>query len=58
MNNVYGRLPSKITRGDDNYSLTHSQENLMSHSDDSDTFSPIDLMLHVTNNNLNKQQGK
>lgn len=57
INNVYGRLPSGITRDDDNYSLTHSRENLMSQSDDSDTFSPIDHMLHVTNNNLDKQQG-
>jgi len=29
----------------------------MSPSDDSDTFSPVDNMLHVTNNNLDKQQG-
>lgn len=56
-NNVYGRLSSGITQDDDNYSLTHSRENLMSPSDDSDTFSPVDNMLHVTNNNLDKQQG-
>lgn len=48
---MYGRLP----QDDDNYSLTHSQENLMSPSDDSDTFSPVDNMLHATNNNLDKQ---
>lgn len=57
-NNVYGRLPCGITQDDDSYSLTHSRENLMSPSDDSDTFSPVDNMLHVTNNNLDKQQGK
>lgn len=56
-NNVYGRLPSGIAQDDDNYSLTHSRENLMSPSEDSDTFSPIDNLLHVTNNNLDKQQG-
>lgn len=50
---MYGRLP----QDDDNYSLTHSQENLVSPSDDSDTFSPVDNMLHATNNNLDKQQG-
>ncbi|XP_025422549.1 rho GTPase-activating protein 190 isoform X2 [Sipha flava] len=56
-NNVYGRLPSGIAQDDDNYSLTHSRENLMSPSEDSDTFSPVDNILHVTNNNLDKQQG-
>ncbi|XP_025200481.1 rho GTPase-activating protein 190 isoform X1 [Melanaphis sacchari] len=56
-NNVYGRLPCGITQDDDSYSLTHSRENLMSPSDDSDTFSPVDNMLHVTNNNLDKQGG-
>jgi len=50
-------LPCGITQDDDSYSLTHSRENLMSPSDDSDTFSPVDNMLHVTNNNLDKQQG-
>lgn len=50
---MYGRLP----QDDDNYSITHSQENLVSPSDDSDTFSPVDNMLHATNNNLDKQQG-
>uniref|UniRef100_A0A2S2QI88 Rho GTPase-activating protein n=1 Tax=Sipha flava TaxID=143950 RepID=A0A2S2QI88_9HEMI len=55
-NNVYGRLPSGIAQDDDNYSLTHSRENLMSPSEDSDTFSPVDNILHVTNNNLDKQQ--
>lgn len=53
---MYGRLPSEMPQDDDNYSLTHSQENLVSEpSDDSDTFSPVDHMLHVTNNNLDKQ---
>lgn len=56
-NNLYGRLPSGLTQDDDNYSLTHSQENLMNQSDDSDTFSPVDNMLHINNNNLDKQQG-
>lgn len=50
-------MPCGITQDDDSYSLTHSRENLMSPSDDSDTFSPVDNMLHGTNNNLDKQQG-
>lgn len=57
-NNLYGKLPSGFTHDEDNYSLTHSRENLMSPSDDSDTFSLVDNMLHVNNNNLDKQQGK
>lgn len=52
---MYGRLPCGITQDDDSYSLTHSRENLMSPSDDSDTFSPVDNMLHAANNNLDKQ---
>ncbi|VVC36948.1 Hypothetical protein CINCED_3A007446 [Cinara cedri] len=50
--NVYG-----ILQDDDNYSLTQSRENVLSPSEDSDTFSPIENMLQGTNNNLDKQQG-
>lgn len=49
---MYGLL-----QDDDNYSLTQSRENVLSPSEDSDTFSPIENMLHGTNNNLDKQQG-
>lgn len=55
INNVYGRLPTGMTQDDDNYSLTHSRENLMNQSDDSDTFSPVDNIHRVSNNNLDKQ---
>ncbi|XP_050438253.1 rho GTPase-activating protein 190 isoform X3 [Adelges cooleyi] len=58
-NNLYGRFPSGMTRDDESCSLTHSRENLISPSDDSDTFSPVDNVLHHpnNNNNMDKQQG-
>ncbi|XP_050529458.1 rho GTPase-activating protein 190 isoform X3 [Daktulosphaira vitifoliae] len=57
-NNLYARLPSRMTQDDESYSLIHSNENLMSPSDDSDTFSPMDnMLLNPSSNNLDKQKG-
>lgn len=47
----YSRLPPGID--DENFSLSHSQENLINESDESDIFLSED-MIHCANNNLDK----
>lgn len=50
--------PGVAENNGSNYSPTHSQENILSQSDDSNTYSPEDNIIQTTNRNLDNHSGK